>query len=202
MSTYWSLVKKIPACDVFDGRLEEFGIREHIVPDRTTDTYRCLTDGREYVWVRIDGGGFFWSVRGTSKILHTVADVFETDIVSEHQAQFWGFDTEEEWERWQMEHAEEGAERNRNEFYMKVCAYVGGEANVIAPGTIWEIKAQIAKKLVEKDPAFLRPENKERLLVEIEAIYDRDHVVKIKLGPEDIAFAQMLATHQDDLPQA
>jgi hypothetical protein len=85
---------------------------------------------------------------------------------------------------------------------MNVCAYVGGEANIIAPGTIFEIKAQIAKKLVEKDPTFLRPENKERLLVEIEAIYDRDHAVKVKLGPEDVAFAQMLGTHEDDLPQA
>jgi hypothetical protein len=103
MSTYWSLFKKIPDCDVFDGRLEEFGIREHIVPDKTTDTYRCLTDGREYVWVRIDGSGFFWSVRGTSEILGTVAHVFETCIVSEHQAQFWGLDTQEEWEEWQTE---------------------------------------------------------------------------------------------------
>jgi hypothetical protein len=104
MVTYYSLIKKIPACDVFDGRLEEFGIREHIEPGKTTDTYRCLTDGRNYVWVQIDGKGFFWSVRRTSKILFTVAHVFETDIVSEREAQFWGFETEEEWERWQMEH--------------------------------------------------------------------------------------------------
>jgi hypothetical protein len=105
MSTYYSLIKKIPSHDVFDGRLEEFGIREHIEPDQTTDSYRCLTDGREYVWVRMDGGGFFWHVRGVSGILFTVADVFETDIVSEHHGQFWGFETDEEWERWQSEKA-------------------------------------------------------------------------------------------------
>ena len=40
------------------------------------------------------------------------------------------------------------------------------------------------------------------LLGAVEAIYDRDHAVKVKLGPEDVAFAQMLATHEDDLPQA
>jgi hypothetical protein len=55
--------------------------------------------------VRMDGAGFFWHVRGTSKILFAVADAFETDIVSERQAQFWGLDTEEEWERWQQEKA-------------------------------------------------------------------------------------------------
>jgi hypothetical protein len=32
MSTYWGLIKNIRGCDVFDGRLEAFSIREHIVP--------------------------------------------------------------------------------------------------------------------------------------------------------------------------
>ena len=103
MSTYYSLIKKIPGCDVFDGRLEEFGIREQIVPDQTTDRHRCLTDGHEYVWVIMDGAGYFWHVWGTSKIPYAVADAFDADIVSEHQAKFWGFDTEEEWERWQKQ---------------------------------------------------------------------------------------------------
>jgi hypothetical protein len=103
MSTYYSLIKKIPGSDVFDGRLEGFGIREHIVPGKTTNTYRCLTDGHDYVWVQMDENGFFWHVRNATGILYAVAGVFETDIVSEHQAQFWGFDTEEEWERWQKE---------------------------------------------------------------------------------------------------
>jgi len=111
MSTYYSLIKKIPGDDVFDGRLEEFGIREHIVPDQTTNTYRCLTDGRDYVWVRLDDAGFFWSVRGISKILWTVADVFETDIVSEHQPQFWGFDTQEEWDAAMEQMAKESEEK-------------------------------------------------------------------------------------------
>jgi hypothetical protein len=103
MSTYWSVSKKIPGRDVFDGRLEEFGIREHIVPGQTTDSYRCLTDGHAYVWVRMDGNGFFWHVRGVSKILYAVADAFETEVVSEYQAKFWGLETEEEWEKWQQE---------------------------------------------------------------------------------------------------
>jgi hypothetical protein len=42
----------------------------------------------------------------------------------------------------------------------------------------------------------------EKLLIEMETIYDRDHAVFIQLGPEDVAFAQMLGTHEDDLPQA
>src|SRR5215472_5820909 len=111
MSTYYSSIKKIPGDDVFDGRLEEFGIREHIEPGQTTNTYRCLSDGHDYVWVRMDGNGFFWSVRGLSGILYTVADVFETEIVSEHQAQFWGFDTQEEWDAKLDQMAKESEEK-------------------------------------------------------------------------------------------
>ena len=104
-------------CDVFDGRLEEFGIREHIVPGQTTDTYRCLTDGRDYIWVTMDGNGFFWHVRDASGILY--ASVFETEVVSEHQGQFWGFDTEGEWERWQEEEARKSHEKFKEQFYVE-----------------------------------------------------------------------------------
>ena len=30
MSTDYHLLKKVPACDLFDGRLEGFGVREHV----------------------------------------------------------------------------------------------------------------------------------------------------------------------------
>jgi len=36
----------------------------------------------------------------------------------------------------------------------------------------------------------------------MEAIYDRDHTVVVALGPEDLALAQLLEDHEDDLPQA
>jgi hypothetical protein len=36
-----------------------------------------------------------------ARILLAISDVFETEIFSEHELQFWGFDTEEEWEAWQ-----------------------------------------------------------------------------------------------------
>jgi len=89
-----------------------------------------------------------------------------------------------------------------HQFYADLCAYIRGEPNDIRPGTIGEIKAKIAKTLVESQAALLQPENKDRLLSEMEAIYDRDHAVIITLGPEEIALAEMLATHEDDLPKA
>ena len=36
MSTDYRLLRKIPARDVFDGRLEDYGVREHLNADMTT----------------------------------------------------------------------------------------------------------------------------------------------------------------------
>jgi hypothetical protein len=57
MSTDFITLKKIHASDLFDGRLEKFDVREHIKADETTDRKRCLTDGRNYVWVFIAEDG-------------------------------------------------------------------------------------------------------------------------------------------------
>ena len=58
MSTDYRLLGKVPACDLCDGRLEEFGVREHVKPEATTEKSRLLTDGRNYLWVYIDDDGF------------------------------------------------------------------------------------------------------------------------------------------------
>jgi hypothetical protein len=54
MSTDYRLIRNIFACDLFDGRLEAFGIREHQAA-KTTENQKCLTDGRNnYLWVYIN----------------------------------------------------------------------------------------------------------------------------------------------------
>ena len=202
MSTDFILSRKVSANDLFGGRLATFGIREHITSD-TSERSRCLTDGRNYVWFYVSEDGFVdsFSWRGANalgKILAAISEVFDTDFFSEYQPQFWGFETQEEWDA----ACKKMNDQARDQFYAVVCAYIRGEPNDIKPGTIWEIKAKIAKTLVESQAALLQPENKDTLLSELDAIYDRDHAVFITLGPEDIALAEMLATHEDDLPQA
>ena len=56
MSTDFITLKKFRTSDLFDGRLEKFGVREHI-NDETAEHNRCLTDGRNYVWVSITEDG-------------------------------------------------------------------------------------------------------------------------------------------------
>jgi|ERR1700683_3662757 len=202
MSTSYAPIKKVRAYDLFDGRLEEAGVREAVTDD-TTPTSRCLTDGRNYLWVNITEDGYISNLRryggnAPSKILSALAQAFDTDIVSEYEPQYWGFQTEEEWDAWQLALAKEGEE----EFYTELMRFLRGEPNDIRPGTIGLLKAEVAKSLVDKDQSLLLPENKDRLLKEMDAIYDRDHAVRVTLNPDDIALADMIATHEDDLPRA
>jgi hypothetical protein len=197
MSTDYRLLREVPACELFDGRLEEFGIHEHVKPEATTEKSRLLTDGRNYLWVYIDDNGFVgcltrYAPNGApGKILNPL--VFDTDIVSEHEPQFWGFDTQEEWDAC-MEKMSQKAEEHLK--------YLRGVPNDIRPGTIGMCQAQIAKTLVEKDPSLLLSVNKDKLRSEIQSIYDREHAVTVTLSPQDMALAQMLSIHEDDLPRA
>src|SRR6516164_9573068 len=90
MSTDYVPFNKIRACDLFDGRLEKFGVREQLTDD-TTETSKCLTDGRNWLWVYISDAGFVgWFTRyfpngAPGKILNAIAQTFETDIFSEHE---------------------------------------------------------------------------------------------------------------------
>lgn len=202
MSTYYAPFNKIRAGDLFDGRLEKFGVREHMTTD-STETSKCLTDGRNYLWVFVNDAGFVANINryggnAPSKILNAIAEVFDTDIFSEYEPQYWGFDTEEEWHSaWDAE-----ARQAEQRFYDEVVKYVRGEANDVPIGRIGETEAKIAKVLAASDPSLLLPENRSKLIHNVKKIYDRDHSVTVTLTPEDLAFVEMIATHEDDLPKA
>ena len=212
MSTYYGLRKSIKADELFDGRLEAFGVREEVGPEGTADRYapymkvkevRYLTDAQNSMEVVIyENGVASLNVRNLwcapeREILHAIAEAFDTDIVSEHQPEYWGFDTQEEWDA----HEKRRHEENQRQFHAELLKHLRGEPADIQPGTIGMKKAGIAKSLVEKDPSFMEPANRDKLMGEIDAIYDREHTVKVTLSPADIAAAVMLVTHEDDLPR-
>jgi len=137
MSTDFVPLMEIAACDLFDNRLNDFGVREHIKPDVTTKTARCLTDGRNYLWVYVDDEGVVTSfsrygANAPGKLLNAIAEAFDTDIVSEYEPQFWGFDTQEEWDAAMEKMSQECDES----FYADIVRYLRGEPNDIRPGTI------------------------------------------------------------------
>ena len=193
MSTDYRLIRiNVPACDLFDDRLEEFGVREHVMPEETTEKSRLLTDGRNYLWVYIDDEGFVHSLNprasriryfpngAPGKILNALANVFDTDIVSEYNPEFWGFDTREEWKAC----VEKMSQKYEEEFHIELLKYLRGEPNDIRPGTMEMIEAEIAKTLVEKNPSLLLSVNKDKLRNEIQSIYDREHTVTVTLDAQ------------------
>src|SRR5262249_53321414 len=96
-------LRKILAADIFeDGWLDPHDVYEHETHE-TMATWRCLTDGVNFLWVLIDPNGFtqsFTRYAGnvTDKILAAISKAFDVDIVSEHEPQYWGFKSYEEWD--------------------------------------------------------------------------------------------------------
>jgi hypothetical protein len=203
MSTDYRLLEKVRAEEIFCGQLERFGVREHLVAGETTERKKCLTDGRNYLWAYIDEDGFVssFSVYGANapgKVLNAVGELTQSDIVSEHEPQYWGFDTQAEWDAFMEEISREHDEN----FYANIVRYCRGEAHDLTPGTIGMYQAEAAKKLAEQDPTLLLPEHKQRLLNASKERYDEDHPpVVITLDEKDMALVQMLSTHEDDLPK-
>jgi hypothetical protein len=175
MSTDYRPLTRIFSTDLFDGRLEAFGVREHFNKE-TTETERVLTDGRDYLWVYVKHGfaGIFtrYYPNGGGLILNAIAEAFDVDIVSEYEPRFWGFDTQEEWDA--ADAAWDAMRKADDEkFHTELLKFLQGEPHDITPGIRME-RAEIAKKLVEEDPALLLPTNKSKLHVAI-AIYEREH---------------------------
>jgi hypothetical protein len=91
------------------------------------------------------------------------------------------------------------SQNNDDHFYTAVCAYVRGEPNGIVPGTAGEEQAEIAKRLLQDNPAILN--DKDRLLAEIATIHFRESGIEAaenrlaemdKKGDDDL-FANLVA---------
>ena len=92
--------------------------------------------------------------------------------------------------------------KHAEEFHIELLKYLRGEPNDITPGTIGMVEAEIARRVVEKDPSLLLPVNKDKFSNEIYSIYSHKDAIIVTLSSEDIALARMLSTDEDDLPRA
>jgi hypothetical protein len=105
MGSEYRAEKDILASELFDGRLQKFGIREH---GQARENHRCLTDGENCLGVRINDAGYVvgfereWNGNWGSpeKILSSVSDAFETKTFSYEEPEYYGFDSEEEKAAW------------------------------------------------------------------------------------------------------
>jgi hypothetical protein len=171
MSTYFRALGPIRMTDLFDGRLEHFGVH-------STSNQECLTDGENALWVDWTDEGIaekFISFEGNrpQRILRSIFDAFDVEIASEHEPQYWPeVETEPEW------YAYFGvAEKKKREqdFYNEVIKYVRGESHNIRPDTNGMVIAEIAKGLIAQSPDLLAEDNRPTLIKSVRKIYFRDH---------------------------
>ena len=177
MSIHFRPLTPIRMADLFDGRLERLGVRQHH-PERTlAPNEKCLTDGlKNYLFVYSNEKGLVssftrWMPNGDPKyILQAICGEFDVDIVSEHEPQYWGFKTQEEWDAaWAKM-----AERDEQDFFNEVVKFVRGEAHDIKPGTIGMIQAEIAKQLIAESPDLLAEHKRPDLIKAVNMIEDRN----------------------------
>src|SRR5262245_12571278 len=100
MSTGYRPITTIHMSDLFDGRLECFNIRE-VKSESPSERGRCLTDGFNYLRVYAKEDGSVWGFErygpnNPGFILDWIGAVFDTEIFSEYEPQFWGFNSQEE----------------------------------------------------------------------------------------------------------
>src|SRR5262245_51938530 len=100
MSTDFRPLTPIRMADLLDGRLENVGVHEKRC-EGTTSNSKCLTDGRNFLWVYCDKEGLVsalsrYGMNAPQRILQAIGDEFGVDIVSEYEPQFWGYETTEE----------------------------------------------------------------------------------------------------------
>jgi hypothetical protein len=171
MSTHYAALTPIHFADLFDGRLKEVGVHEQQNENQNSNK-RCLTDGRNFLWAHSDEQGLVSSFtrhggNAPQRILRAIADKFDVDIVSEYEPEYWGYETEEEWDAaWRAI-----AEKQEQDFYNDVVRFVRGESHDIRTGTIGMIQAEIAKRLVAESPELLDEDKRCELIKAVEVVY-------------------------------
>jgi hypothetical protein len=165
MSKSYELKEKVKFEDLFDGRLESYGVYEHF-DENTTPTNRCLTDGKNYLDVSgndevkcVASHEFYFP----GKILAVIAFAFDTEIFSEYDPQDWEFGTGQEW-RHEWQYNEKESEAN---FYDAIMKYVRGVSHNIRFGSVGMFVADIAKNLIATEPLLASPKCETVLMEEV-----------------------------------
>jgi len=128
MSTMFRPLTLIPMTHLVDDRLESVGVHEVCAMEVTTNkkclidgrwsggiwrdqpkcikltpNKKCLTDGHNnFLWAFGDEKSLVFVAYGMNEpegILNGIADEFGVRIVSQHEPEFWGWKSEEEWKR-------------------------------------------------------------------------------------------------------
>ncbi len=101
MSTAYKSLKTISFEELFDGRLQKYGIQERQTV-AATDVSRCLVGSDGLLWVYRNAGGEPCFVRYAGNVAESIriaiAVEFDTEVVSENDYRYWGAESSEAYE--------------------------------------------------------------------------------------------------------
>ena len=154
-----------PIDEVFDGRLAKYGINEIVKDGRSSETERCLTDGFDSVWVYghvspSPGCSIDYRFDDAPGIYVRLQQLFQTEVLSDNEPQYWGFDSHEDWDN----HLAKQAERERNRLYDDLVNFLTLRAHPFQKDTVGMGKALVAHELVVNDPTYLDVRRKSEFL--------------------------------------
>ena len=119
----------------------------------------------------------------TGDIFWAITEIFETEFFSEHDPEYWGFDTQEE-----MELAfRKTEEKYETKLHAEIIKYVKGEPNDLRSDTNGVTLANIAKDLIAENPSLLSSDKKAELMAATYQVYRADYFVTVTLDDVDIS---------------
>ena len=165
MSTDYCFKVFAPISDIFDGRLSQYGIHERVEEGRTSERERCLSDGFDQLWLsghKIPERGAFtsYSYHDCPVILGRLSQLFETCVYSEHEPQYWGFDSQREWDEFEREMADQ----QYQDTYKNLINFLTLRDHPFKEGTVGMGWALTAHQLVVSDPSYLEYGRKKEFL--------------------------------------
>jgi hypothetical protein len=187
--------------DLFDGRLQRYGVYE-LLDAKSAATSRSLFDGRNKV--RIEGGAgsqvtqiAIWGSNIASNIFEAIREACGVKIVTEHDPEYWGFKTDQEWR------TALSVERHQH-FIVEFQKYFNGQSNQIKAEfanfsavmdeplpSMSILKAIIARSILIQDSRLTSPENKlERLRTMLAELVDLGVAIHFDFE-EDITFDEI-----------
>jgi hypothetical protein len=198
MQTNYRPHPAIPFAQLFDGRLDKYGVREKI-GEYSTETARQLKgcDCVLQVFREEDGSCTFTCSNFRplpSAVLEALIEEFAIEVVSEHDYRYWGFSSEEKWNAVN----EKLAKESEDKLYNNILHFVRGEPDDLEEGSFEFQQAEIAKALIQNDPSLMAPEKRGVLLEAVMAIFDQEN----GLTDREWAELEMMIARPKDLPQA
>lgn len=166
MSTVYILEEQINFEELLDGRLEPYGIYEEYREGYTSEHLRVLSDGSNFLWVygkqTVESMTRYGS-NAVEHILGVISKVFDTEIISEYDPQFWGFKTIEEQDQAELLKAK----TYRRHWYEQMMNFAMDRPHKLKPGTDEFEDAEIVKELVAENLEWADPNLRDELFVAV-----------------------------------